>query len=492
MTETDWKEVALKAREKLAEANRFIKSVTAPPFVYGVVVNYNGRESVDVAVQGKVMELNYSPDVKEKLAPGIPVRIKEVYTDFGIVLSVVDTRPYIGTGIKTSVEEVLDDGRVIVEDGGKKYILNSSGAEKGDRVIVDSGVNVVLQNLGKSSKRYHLDEVPYVPWDNIGGLEETVELLKETVEEPFVHRDIYSKYGKRPPKGVLLYGPPGCGKTLIAKAIAYNLSQRLNGRGKSNGNGYFLSIKGPELKNVWYGESERGIRELFSRAREIAPSVLFFDEAEALFRKRGRDFGCIDDSLVTQLLVEMDGMVSNDNVILILATNRADIIDPAVLRPGRIDRRIRIPRPDQYTCQQIFKVHLRGIPISDHSLVEETTETLGVYGSCELFSSSYPMLEARFNDGIAKINLGNLASGAMIESIAQRAAERAIKREINGGKSGITREDLRKSLEKEYKDARGLIAEYSKKELADNFRDDLESIFGRRAYSIVDLVVARG
>jgi len=456
--ERNWKELALNAKEKLEEAQSFIKKVTSPPFIYGTVVNQNDK-SVDVSVNGQVMELNYVDKVKNKLVPGAAVRLNPK------TYAVVDVRNTNETGMSSIVEEILDDGKIVVEDGGRKHIVKSSSkCKQGDRIIIDPSFNTVVQNLGKKSKQYHIEEVPVVSWSKIGGLEDTIETIKETIEEPFVNKSIYERYGKKAPKGVLFYGPPGCGKTLVAKAVAYNLGERMKKSGKSNGNGYFLSIKGPELLDKFVGESERGIRNLFNRARENSKSrddvtVIFMDEAEALLKKRGTGISSdVYDSIVPQFLSEMDGMSNNDNVVLILATNRVDIIDPAVLRPGRIDRRIRIGRPNQKAVKSIFNIHLSGMPVYNSRLSRNSTKALADYASKELFDDKYKLFEMEFEEHPnSYVSLGNLTSGAMVESIAQRAAGSAIKREIEKGRKGITQKDLTSAIKQEYDESRGLL-----------------------------------
>jgi proteasome-associated ATPase len=475
----NWKELALRAREKLGEATGFIQQLMSPPFVYGTVVNHN-EDSVDVDVGGRVMEVHYNPELADKLVSGSPVRLNpESY-------AVVETRGLSGTGTLTTIEEVLEDGSAVINEGGRKQVLKTSTEVKeGDRILVDPGFHTVLQNLGKKSTQYHVAEVPVVPWSKIGGLETAIESLKDSIEEPFVHKEVYERYGKKAPKGVLLYGPPGCGKTLLAKAVAYNLTKRLKEAGKSNGNGYFLSIKGPELLDKYVGESERGIRELFGRARENSRArgdvtVVFMDEAEALLKKRGTGISSdVYDSIVPQFLSEMYGMNGNEGVVLILASNRADIIDPAVLRPGRIDRKVRIGRPNQDAVTNIFGIHLDGMPVYSDTSSQNTRDSLATYASEQFFSDQYPVFEARFREGdFAHVGMGHLASGAMVESISQRAAGKAIKREISGGKKGLTREDLSDSVRDEYQESRNLAVCEA---------DDLREIFPQRYDSIISL-----
>lgn len=465
MSEAEWKEIALKAKERLAQAQEFIAKVTSPPFVNATVVLVN-EDSAEISLEGRVMEVNYVDKLRQDLTPGAAVRLNpESY-------AIVALRESPSTGLFSSAAEILEDGRVVIEEGGAKHILQTSGKiEVGDRIMIDNAMRIVLENLGKKSSQYHVAEMPVVPWSKIGGLETTIELVKETVEEPFVNRAIYEKYGRKAPKGVLLYGPPGCGKTLMAKAMAYNLSERMKREGKGNGNGYFLSVKGPELLDKFVGNSEGNIRNLFERARDNAKkrgdvSVIFLDEAEALLKTRGTGISSdIYDTIVPQFLSEMDGMESNVDVVLVLATNRPDIIDPAVLRPGRIDRRIRIPRPNSVAARQIFQLHLGAMPL----YTGESREELCDYATSELFNLKYPLFRVSFNSGVQEnVSLGHLTSGAMIESISQRAAGMAIKREILRGEPGVSRKDLATAVGQEYQESLALA----------NFdREDLMTIF---------------
>jgi proteasome-associated ATPase len=313
-----------------------------------------------------------------------------------------------------------------------------------------------------------LEEIPDVTYEQVGGLGSQIEEIRDAVELPYLHRELFSRYGLVPPKGILLYGPPGCGKTLIAKAVANSLAKAVAERtGQPNARSYFLNIKGPELLNKWVGETERQIRLIFSRAKEKSeegvPVIVFFDEMDSLFRTRGSGISSdVESTIVPQLLSELDGVESLKNVIVIGASNREDLIDPAILRPGRLDVKIKISRPDPVAAREIFSIYLTPeVPLDgdelaaaegdvDRMLSEMIDSTVAaMYSDGE----ENRFLEVTYANGDREVlYFRDFASGAMIENIVRRAKKDAIKRQIAGGSTGIRRTDLQAAIKQEFRE----------------------------------------
>ncbi|MCA9487776.1 MAG: AAA family ATPase [Nanoarchaeota archaeon] len=467
----EWRELAVRAGNNL----QALKEI---PYVCADLIKVND-ESAYVSVNGKIMEVKYLPDLKNYLTPGRTVRLdpkKNFLMDLG--------EP-TGIGSLTQVTEILPDGRPVVDYSGFKRIINS-GLElnQGDRIIVDPGFNVVLQNLGKTNNLYNLKEVPNVPWSRIGGLEKAITEIRDSIEKPFLHMEKFREYGKEIPNGIILYGPPGCGKTLIGKAIAHNITQKMGvpltvgfldeaeamlarrSEGSNaelrnsvvqtflaemdgiqpdpkrkfdaeNAKGYFLSVKGPEFFNQYFGNSEASVRDFFKMMRE-----------------------------------------SSKYAILLAATNRAETLDPAVTRDGRFDTKIYIGRPNKNAVEQIFNIHLEGMPIFNKKGTDNSRESLAKLATEEFFRSSYPLYNVSFFDGTSgAINLSDLSNGAMIEGIAQRAAGKAINRDIETGEKGLKAEDLVSSIRDKYLEVQDLSVIYPK---------DYEVIFPEKHDQILD------
>ncbi|MDI6788795.1 MAG: AAA family ATPase, partial [Planctomycetota bacterium] len=347
--------------------------------------------------------------------------------------------------------------------GSEQKIIDSlvSDLKAGDTVRLDPSYNIALEKVGSRHKDFVLEKIPEVSWDMVRGVDYAIEALKEAIEYPYTYREVYKKYHKRIPKGVLLHGPPGCGKTLLAKSVAYNLSKTDKNNG-NNGNGYFLNINGPEILNEYVGVSERAVRSIFSVARENSkengyPTVIFIDEADAILQKRGSGISSdFNNTLVAQFLSELDGVESIDNYVVLLATNRPDMIDPAVLRPGRVDRKVKINRPDKKAAQNIFELYLADIPFCRKEISKlPKGKEIPYYAH---------MATARVYDFDKEKKCPcfyqDIISGAVIESIVQRASQEAIKREIsaigrlasdrNGKGYGLKIDDLYNAIESEY------------------------------------------
>jgi len=353
------------AREQITSLKEEVDKLCAPPSTYGVFLSENADGSINVLAQGRKVKVNVHPTIKpDAIRPG-----QELVLNEG--LNVVATAGYEIQGDVVILKEILDHERAVVTqraDEDKVGIiaepLRTEKLKVGDHILMDARSGYLLEKLPKSEvEDLTLEEVPDIAYEDIGGLTTQIEAIKDAVELPYLYADYYREHHLTPPKGVLLYGPPGCGKTMIAKAVANNLAARISETRGEQVKGYFLSIKGPELLNKYVGETERKIREIFVKAREKAaedvPVVIFFDEMDALFRTRGSGISSdVETTIVPQLLAELDGVESVKNVIVIGASNRQDLIDPAILRPGRLDVKIKIERPDKAAALDIFAKYL--------------------------------------------------------------------------------------------------------------------------------------
>ena len=393
--------------------------------------------------------------------------------------AVVRILPPHVAGPLVKVGEVLEDSRLRIGGDvqgnnsrivGRGEALQLAVLKAGDEVRMDPTGKLAMEHFPKTeSKDFFLEEVPQVPWEKIGGQDEVIEIIRDAIEKPLLYPELYERFGKRPLKGILLYGPPGCGKTLIGKATAYNLTKEYNQQTGQNLKEYFMYINGPKILNMWLGESERQVREIFTTAREKAKEghlvFIFIDEAESILRTRnsGR-WTNISNTVVPQFCAEMDGLVSSANVVVMLTSNRPDYIDPAILRPERIDRRVKVRRPDKKASRDILAIYLNeSVPI-DCALLETHNGDKRA-AAAELVDNTVAHLwrkdaETEFldvfnrNGGTERLYWKDLVSGALLSSLVERAKDFAIKRAIASGNhsEGLTQEDLYKALALEFKE----------------------------------------
>src|ERR1700734_2860243 len=372
-------EMISEARHTIEKLDEVIKKVTSPANRIGTYLGTPNKETAQIVVGGSDYYCNVDPRINlSRLKKGTRVLVNEAYV-------IVGDLGYDLSGPVTKITELLgtDRLRVGMEHGMQAVVLQRSQdliketLKVGDEIRVDSNYRVAIEVLSSSkSEEYYLETVPELPWEKVGGQEEALSAIKDAIELPLLHADLFAKFQHQTPKGFLLYGPPGCGKTLIGKATAYNLTQQLKQQTGEEMREYFMHIKGPEILNMWVGESERMVREIFATAREkrkegFLPFV-FIDEAESILgtRRAGR-YSNVLSTLVPMFCTEMDGIESLNEVVIILASNRADLIDPAILRPGRIDRKIKVDRPDRASAYDIYKIYLTKDLPYDPELVEE-------------------------------------------------------------------------------------------------------------------------
>lgn len=446
-------ELLTASRNKLSVLREEIEALGAPPSTYGVLLEADPQgATAEVFTANRRMRLVVSPRVDSaQLIPGAQVRVGE-----GSV--VVEVCGFDNAGELASVTDVFAPGRAVVVDSrGEERVVQlahplvhgEKALKAGDTLLIDARAGFAFEVIPKAElSRLALEEVPDVSYHDIGGLDEQIEHIQDAVELPFAHPELYRDFGLRPPKGVLLYGPPGCGKTLIAKAVAHSLSNRIGGGGAS----YFINVKGPELLNKFVGETERQIRAIFERARELAsdgrPVIVFFDEMESIFRTRGSGVSSdMETTVVPQLLAELDGVEQLSNVIVIGATNREELIDPAILRPGRLDVKIRVSRPTQAGARDIFSRYITdSLPLAApaSSLISATVEYTFL---------PRPFVELTLVDQSTEIlYYSDFISGAMIANIVDRAKKNAIKDRILGATNGITQQHLYAAVDAEFQE----------------------------------------
>jgi proteasome-associated ATPase len=453
------------SRDKLDDLNGRLEALAEPPSTYGVLLEIaEDAATAEVHTAGRRMRLMVSPFVnRSDLQPGTLVRLGEGQ-------QVVEVCGYTDSGDIATVVEVVDADRIVVADKlGEETLMKCAGAltddlaaeqvGPGDSVVVDRRAGYAFEVITRAEvENLVLEEVPDVSYADIGGLTDQIEQLHDAVELPFLHPDLYRDYGLLPPKGVLLYGPPGCGKTLIAKAVASSLSKRIQAEGGADATrnrSYFLNIKGPELLNKFVGETERQIRLIFERARKIAsaghPVIVFFDEMEAIFRTRGTGVSSdVESTVVPQLLAEIDGVEGLRNVIVIGASNREELIDPAILRPGRLDVKIRVERPDRAAALDILGKYLTDDLPLDASATAAQLRTRIVD---DLYSHDRPFLTLHYADGgHSDLYYGDFASGAMLANIVDRAKKFAIKDALRGEVGGITTAHVDRAVAEECHD----------------------------------------
>ncbi len=457
------------AKSQIEALRAEVEKLTAPPSTYGIFTSLNKDGTSNVYVSGRKMKVSLHPSIKPKeLRKGQEVILNEA-------LNVIEARGFDVQGEVVRLKDMLDGHRALITvhfDEEKVAELGepllSERLSVGDHLLYDPRSGCVIEKLPKSeAEELVLEEVPDVDYDHIGGLQKEIEQVRDAVELPFLHPDLFANYKLSAPKGVLLYGPPGCGKTLIAKAVANSIAKKLGHLTGKQVRSYFLHVKGPELLNKYVGESERQVREVFKKAKERAddghPVIVFFDEMDALFRTRGTGISSdIESTIVPQFLSEIDGVERLNNVIVIGASNRQDLIDPAVLRAGRLDVKVKVGRPDATAAHDIFSIYItEGLPFTEEevkrhggdikalvsSYIQSTVEAM--YATSE----ENRFIEVTYANGEKEVlYFKDFASGALIEGIVSRAKKFAVKRAIAMEGHGLRAEDFIRAIREEFKE----------------------------------------
>ena len=458
------------ARDQIVTLKEEVDRLAQPPTGFGTFLQRNDDDSVDVFTGGRKLRVNVSPTVeKDDLRKGQEVILNEA-------MNVVAALAYETVGEVVMLKEILADGErvLVLGNADEERVVRIADSlqglkiRAGDSLLLDSRSGYVYERVPKSEvEELVLEEVPDIDYDSIGGLRNQIESIRDAVELPYLHPELFIEHELKPPKGVLLYGPPGCGKTLIAKAVAASLAKKVSERTGEEGRSYFLNIKGPELLNKYVGETERHIRLVFQRAREKAsegtPVIVFFDEMDSLFRTRGSGVSSdVENTIVPQLLSEIDGVEGLENVLVIGASNREDMIDPAILRPGRLDVKIKIERPDAESARDIFTKYLTAnLPLHEDDLgefggdrdacvngmIQRTVERMYTESEDNQF------LEVTYANGDKEIlYFKDFNSGAMIQNIVDRAKKMAIKDLLDTGQRGIRVQHMLQACLDEFKE----------------------------------------
>ena len=465
---SDQEETILEATRMIEKLEEVVKKVTSPANRIGTFLAAASRDTAHIVVGGADYYCNVDPRIAlAKLKKGTRVLVNEAYV-------IVGDLGFETAGPVTKITEVLGTDRLRVgSEHGTQSLVLERGSElakttlkSGDEVRVDPNYRMALEMLSSTkTQEYYLDEVPELPWAKVGGQDQALNAIKDAIELPLLHEELFKRFQHATPKGFLLYGPPGCGKTLIGKATAYNLTKQLSEKSGTPMHEYFMHIKGPEILNMWVGESERMVREIFATAREKRREgfmpFLFIDEAESVLgTRRASRHANILSTLVPMFCSEMDGIDSLNDVVIILASNRADLIDPAILRPGRIDRKIKVDRPNKEGAREIYRIYLTNDLPFDGALAKEA-ENIGaaIDQLVERFvewqfarRDDNKFLEVILRSGRKEsLYRSDLISGAIIASIVERAKAMAIKRSLAAGQDeGMSESDLRLAFEAEY------------------------------------------
>ena len=458
------------ARDQLVALKEEVDKLSQPPATYGIFLRgYEEDGNADIFTNGRKIRVNVTPEVDlTDIKRGQEVMLNEA-------LNVIGVFSYEVQGEVVTLKETLGSGRLLVigRTDEERVVelaapLEDEYLRAGDSLLLEPRSGHVLEKLPRPEvEELVLEEVPDISYEDIGGLDGQIEEIQDAVELPYLHADLFREHKLDPPKGILLYGPPGCGKTLVAKAVANSLAKKVAAKmGSEDRRSYFLNIKGPELLNKYVGETERQIRLIFQRAKEKSeegvPMIVFFDEMDSLFRTRGSGISSdIESTIVPQLLAEIDGVESLKNVIVVGASNREDLIDPAILRPGRLDVKIKIERPDEKSAVDIFSKYLTTeVPIAqsevdEHGSPQDAVAAMIATAAEQMYSDddSNRFLEVTYANGDKEeLYFKDFSSGAMIENIVRRAKKTAIKRAIEGGPKGINEGDLLQAIHQEYKE----------------------------------------
>jgi proteasome-associated ATPase len=458
------------ARDQIITLKGEVDRLAQPPASFGVFIAPAEDRTADIFTSGRKMRVSVSPDVDlDALTPGREVMVNEA-------MNVVKALEFDEVGEVATMKEILEDGTraLVVGHGDEESVvrlatrLQDGPLRAGDSLLIDRRVHFAYERVPKLEvEELVLEEVPDIDYSVIGGLGSQIEAIRDAVELPFLHKDLFAEHLLKAPKGILLYGPPGCGKTLIAKAVANSLAKRVTEKTGVEGRSFFLNIKGPELLNKYVGETERHIRLVFQRAREKAsegtPVIVFFDEMDSLFRTRGSGVSSdVENTIVPQLLSEIDGVEGLENVLVIGASNREDMIDPAILRPGRLDVKIKIERPDAESARDIFSKYLTAeLPLHANDLAEfgddkHATVAGMITATVERMyteSEENRFLEVTYANGDKEVlYFKDFNSGAMIQNIVDRAKKMAIKEVIDHDQPGLRVQHMLQACVDEFKE----------------------------------------